>query len=50
MIAIEDSPPGVTSARAAGIVTLGVPNIVPLATQDHDPQHVSAVPIVQSEA
>jgi HAD superfamily hydrolase (TIGR01509 family) len=33
MVAIEDSLPGVTSALAAGLVTLGVPNIVPLDPQ-----------------
>ena len=33
MIAIEDSVPGVTSALAAGITTIGVPNIVPIPPQ-----------------
>jgi HAD superfamily hydrolase (TIGR01509 family) len=30
VVAIEDSLPGVTSARAAGLVTLGVPHFLPL--------------------
>lgn len=30
IVAIEDSLPGLASARAAGVVTLGVPNVVPL--------------------
>ncbi len=30
VVAIEDSIPGVTAARAAGLVTLGVPHFVPL--------------------
>ncbi|MDK1358839.1 HAD family hydrolase [Arthrobacter sp. zg-Y1219] len=30
VVAIEDSFPGVTSARAAGLVTLGVPHFLPL--------------------
>ena len=33
MIAVEDSVPGVTSALAAGLTTLGVPNVVPLVPQ-----------------
>lgn len=37
VLAIEDSLPGVTSARAAGVVTLGVPHFValPAASADH---------------
>jgi len=31
LVAIEDSEPGVTSAMAAGITTIGVPNIIALA-------------------
>ncbi|WP_329609405.1 HAD family hydrolase [Arthrobacter sp. ATA002] len=34
VLAIEDSFPGVTSARAAGLVTLGVPHFVPLPPDD----------------
>ncbi len=30
MVAVEDSPPGVRSALAAGLCTVGVPNMVPL--------------------
>ncbi len=30
-VAVEDSPPGTASARAAGVPTLAVPHIVPLA-------------------
>ena len=30
VVAVEDSLPGVTSARAAGLVTLGVPHFLPL--------------------
>ncbi len=30
IVAVEDSLPGATSAQAAGLVTLGVPNFVPL--------------------
>ena len=30
VVAIEDSKPGATSAQAAGLVTLGVPNFLPL--------------------
>lgn len=33
MVAIEDSLTGVTSALAAGLTTVGVPNILPLAPQ-----------------
>jgi HAD superfamily hydrolase (TIGR01509 family) len=36
-VAIEDSPPGLTSAWAAGAVTVGVPNILAL---DEAPAHV----------
>ncbi|BDC70335.1 HAD family hydrolase [Prescottella equi] len=32
VIAIEDSLPGLASAKASGVVTLGVPNMVPLPT------------------
>ena len=32
-VAIEDSLTGVTSALAAGLTTVGVPNILPLAPQ-----------------
>lgn len=35
-LAFEDSVPGVTSAHAAGLITIGVPNIVPL---DAAPAH-----------
>ena len=34
VVAIEDSFPGVTSARAAGLVTLGVPHFLPLPPDD----------------
>ncbi|MFJ7749579.1 HAD family hydrolase [Arthrobacter sp. NPDC097144] len=34
VVAIEDSLPGVTSARAAGLVTLGVPHFLPLPPDD----------------
>jgi len=30
-VAVEDSPPGTASARAAGVPTLAVPHVVPLA-------------------
>ena len=38
VVAIEDSLPGVTSARAAGLVTLGVPHFLPLPPDEgrHD--------------
>ncbi len=36
-VAIEDSPAGLTSAWAAGAVTVGVPNFIPL---DEAPAHV----------
>ncbi|QBJ96788.1 HAD family phosphatase [Rhodococcus sp. ABRD24] len=36
VIAIEDSLPGLASAKASGVVTIGVPNIVPLPL---DPGH-----------
>lgn len=36
VIAIEDSLPGVTSARAAGVVTLGVPHFVALPPESAD--------------
>ena len=38
VVAIEDSFPGVTSARAAGLVTLGVPHFLPLPPDEgrHD--------------
>lgn len=34
VVAIEDSLPGVTSAQAAGLVTLGVPHFLPLPDDD----------------
>lgn len=34
VVAVEDSLPGVTSARAAGLVTLGVPHFLPLPPDD----------------
>ena len=38
VVAIEDSLPGTASARAAGLVTLGIPNFVPLpaGTVEHE--------------
>lgn len=36
VVAIEDSLPGVTSARAAGVVTLGVPHFVALPSDSAD--------------
>ncbi|MBP3043144.1 HAD family hydrolase [Arthrobacter jiangjiafuii] len=38
VVAIEDSLPGVTSARAAGLLTLGVPHFLPLPADEgrHD--------------
>ena len=38
VVAVEDSLPGVTSARAAGLVTLGVPHFLPLPPDEgrHD--------------
>ncbi len=36
VVAIEDSLPGVTSARAAGVVTLGVPHFVALPPESAD--------------
>ena len=38
IVAIEDSLPGVTSARAAGVVTLGVPHFVALPSDSADHQ------------
>ncbi|MFI5086690.1 MAG: HAD family hydrolase [Actinomycetales bacterium] len=33
-VALEDSVPGVASARAAGVVTVGIPHVVPLQPDD----------------
>ncbi|WP_082566160.1 HAD family hydrolase [Arthrobacter sp. Soil782] len=41
VVAIEDSLPGVTSARAAGLVTLGVPHFVALPAESADQQWTS---------
>jgi HAD superfamily hydrolase (TIGR01509 family) len=38
VVAIEDSLPGVTSARASGVVTLGVPHFVALPSDSADEQ------------
>lgn len=34
VVALEDSLPGVTSAQAAGLVTVGIPHVVPLPRDD----------------